>query len=354
MACKDKKKKRVFGKFTINRLAGVVEPMQGDALQVIMKRRGPDDSDEEVDIYKGYRLLSTIDGHTHMINDSDANGYTSYTSVEGDEYSHDHPWVKNDDGSLSIGVVNNHTHEVIIKSDNKEVTKMTEKVKTDPGDLQVVNKKLEDTQTKLDKALALADMNDETKAFYKNLSDSEKVEFIAKSAEEKAEMIDKAKEADPVVYKAHDGTQYRKSDGERMVKLAKQADKALTIAKAATDQAETETFTKAADKLGCLPGTQEAKIVLLKAIDGIEDEAIRKAANEILTAGNANLKDAFARAGVEGNGPHEESGPVNKLDALAKAHANAKSIGYEKAYTEVLETPEGQELYAQIEVKPVA
>lgn len=405
----DKKKKRIFGKFTINQLAAVDKPMQGDALNVIMKRQDIEEiekilpkpkkgesmndfvsrfmgnetaknefPDQDVrlgaaystyrsakksfdQIYKNYRLLSVVSGHTHMINDSDSNGYTSYTHVDGDEYSHDHPWVKNDDGSISIGEVNGHTHEVIVKSvttgspggQEQEVSEMTHDVKKDTGELQVVEKKLEDTQAELKKAQALAEMNDVTKAFYKDLPDSEKAKFIAKSAEERAELIQRAKEDDPVVYKAKDGTEYRKSDDSRMVDLAKKADKALTIAKEATERAENEAFAKRAKDLSYLPGSKEVKVALLKAIDGIEDAELKKGASEILTAGNENLKKAFETLGTEGTGPHDETNPVNRLNALAKARADEKGISFEKAYTEVLESSEGKELYSQIETRTV-
>jgi hypothetical protein len=311
--------------------------MQGDAQALILKRRDENGEieDQEVDIYKNYRLLSTVEGHTHMINDSDAKGDTSYAPLEDYEYSHSHPWVKNDDDSISIGEVHGHTHEVIVKLDTtgspggqeQEVSEMTKDVnKTDIGDLQVVKDELEVTKAKLDKALALADMNDETKTFYKNLPDSEKDGFISKSGNERAEMIQKAKEDDPIVYTGKDGTEYRKSDGEKMIALAKSRDKALNIAKAATERAESEVFTKRASELDSLPGNQETKIALLKAIDGIEDENIKKSCQEILDAGNSNLKKAFENMGVQGTGQFDESNPVNKLDALAKARASEKAI----------------------------
>lgn len=167
-------------------------------------------------------------------------------------------------------------------------------------------------------------------------------------------MISKAKESDPVVYISKaDGTEYRKSDGEKMIALAKRADKSIAIAKAATETAEREAFTKRAKELGSLPGSEEVKTALLKAIDGIEDPEIQKSCQELLNAGNTSLKKAFERSGIQGDGPHDESNPVNKLDILAKNRANDKGISFEKAYTEVLDTPEGQELYNQIETKPI-
>lgn len=226
---------------------------------------------------------------------------------------------------------------------------MADVKKTDTGDLQVVQKKLEGTQADLTKALALAEMDDVTKAFYKNLSDSEKDAFIVKSAEEKAGMISKAKESDPITYTGNDGMEYRKSDGEKMINLAKRADKSLAIAKAATEKAETEAFEKGAKDLGFLPGSNETKVAILKAVDGIEDADLKKKALELLNAGNMNLKKAFETQGVQGDGPHDETNPVNKLDVLAKKHAADKGIGYEKAYVEVLDTDEGKALYADIE-----
>ncbi|RLI60371.1 MAG: hypothetical protein DRO67_09180 [Candidatus Asgardarchaeum californiense] len=344
-----KDKTRVFGKFDIHRLACVDRPMQEDAVNVIMKRR--DDNDKE--IYKNYRLLSVSEGHTHMINDSDASGSSSY---EGDnDARHSHPFVRNDDNSLSIGMVDGHTHEVIIKLniDDKEVSKMDPKKKTEGGDdaVEKIQKSLDESNVKLEKAIALSEMNDVTKDFYKNLPETEQVEFLKKSTEEKDEAIRKAKEGDPVVFKANDGTEYRKSCDPQLIHLAKKADQAFAAAKKATDDAANQTFEKKADELNYLPGDKVTKVAVLKAINTIEDPDIKKNAIEMLKAGNMNLAKAFEVSGVEGGGLDDSANPEHKLDALAKVRMKNSDETYEKAYTHVMDSPEGKELYSQMEIK---
>lgn len=116
------------------------------------------------------------------------------------------------------------------------------------------------------------------------------------------------------------------------------------IAKA-RDEAEMERLTKrASDELGHLPGEAIAKAKVLKAIGGMGEED-RKALDTMLKAGEAAIAKGFTTFGIKPGATNSDD-PIAKLDGLAKARAAKDSIPYAKAYTAVLETAEGQELYA--------
>ena len=85
---------------------------------------------------------------------------------------------------------------------------------------------------------------------------------------------------------------------------------------------------------------------MLKAVDGIEDEAQRKAAHNALKAQNEAMAEAFKTRG-HGGGQSEPGSPDEELDNLAKAHAEKKNVSKAVAYDAVLKTEQGQELYAK-------
>lgn len=64
------------------------------------------------------KMTTSFAGHQHLI-DLDPqygdrySGSTSWATAEGSEQSHDHPWVRNPDGSITIGESAGHTHEII-------------------------------------------------------------------------------------------------------------------------------------------------------------------------------------------------------------------------------------------------
>lgn len=342
-----KKKAREFGSFDINFLAGVDKPMQGDAQAVILKRRNPEDESEPEDIYKAYRLLSVVKGHTHMINDSDAEGHTSYSEIKVEEYSHSHPWVKNDDGSLSIGIVQSHTHEVIIKSNtNKEIEKMKDDDKKTEDQSEFV-KKLEDTQVDLKKALKFGQMNDEQKAFHKNLAETQKEAFFNMPLPEMDVEIEKSKAADPVIYTGADGTVYKKSMDPAVVSMAKRLDAKDVENAEIQKRLKKQEYQKSISEHSNLAGEDDAKINLFKAIDTIEDDGERAKVLEILKSANDIIKKAFNTLGAENGDGAENSGAYDKIKKLANEKVKANDgMTFEKAFADVISTEEGKELYA--------
>lgn len=237
--------------------------------------------------------------------------------------------------------------EGIKKSNHKEETMTKEEI-------DALNKKHADemkkVQADLAKAKKLSDLKDEEKKKYNSLSDDDKDDFLNKTKEQRAEMMKRDGDTDPVVYKSLDGTEYRKSDGALVTKLAKQADENAKALKAEREKREdTELKKRASEYLKNMPGDESVKAALLKSVEGIADEEIRKKALEALKAGDNSLSGAFVRKGHNGAMPEVEDkeGALSELDKMAKAHATDHKTTYAKAYDEVIRTEVGKELYAK-------
>lgn len=121
-----KKKRRIMRKLVINRLSAVDRPAQEGALALLMKRADefldPALTAEELEqspIEKRLRLLSDENGHSHLIEEDEEGGHTSHDQADGAEFGHSHPWVRNDDGTISIGAADGHTHKPLQKSIDK-------------------------------------------------------------------------------------------------------------------------------------------------------------------------------------------------------------------------------------------
>lgn len=220
------------------------------------------------------------------------------------------------------------------KGGKDEVQEITMPNPNDAATLEAVEKKLNEAEAKLAKAEAFGKLTDVEKAHYASLDDSAKAEFLSKSDDQRKAVIAKAQEEDAVVYKSLSGDEYRKSDDERLVKMAKQADedrKALLKAQAAVKEAE---FQKRAADLQYLPGKSETHVAILKALDSIEDESIRKDALEVLKSKNQSNSQAF-----ETNGHQivsKAAGEADKeLEELAKKYAAEKGVDFFSAYEAV-------------------
>jgi hypothetical protein len=204
---------------------------------------------------------------------------------------------------------------------------------------------LEGVNDKLVKAESFGKLNDAEKTHYATLDDAGQAGFLKMDDGARSNVLEKVAASDPVVYTAADGEEFHKSDDPRLVKMARQSDTDRKLAKADRDKAEKLELTKRADdELNNLPGEPEVKVELLKAIDAIEDEAVRKSINEMLKAGNDAQAEAFITKGTKDEPIGDAEG---KLNNLAKAYAKENSVSEVDAYNEVLKTDEGSALYTE-------
>lgn len=389
--------RRIMREFRINEISAVDSPAQKGARATILKRDEP--GDDQTVLVKGDKLgmvmVQAEDGHQHLLDVTCRVGETSYASAGGDgtgDY-HTHPYMVGEDGRIEIGLALGHSHEL----DQSVVDEALRRValnaayesrdrdeinyrdptagaaKTGIGTMtEITQEAFDEVNAKADKAAAdlekaqadnerlakIAGLNGTHKSHYDTLEGDAADEFLGldeagrDAAVERAEKV--AKDENPVVYTADNGDVYRKSDDPRLVTMAKERDedrKALKAANAAAENARIEK--RATDLLKRAPGETATHVAIVKAVEGIKDDAVRDAAFETLKGLNDAMAKTFDTLGENGEDPARDSEVTEKADAeakldkLAKAHADKHGIDYAKAYTAVLATDEGKALYRQ-------
>ena len=106
--------------FKLNEISGVDVPAQEGAVTVIMKRHDPDKGIFKTEEFeKRIWLTTSVKGHAHLVDEQNYEGTfreggdTSWTQAKGEDQGHSHPWVRDSDGSVTIGEADGHTHEVM-------------------------------------------------------------------------------------------------------------------------------------------------------------------------------------------------------------------------------------------------
>ena len=212
----------------------------------------------------------------------------------------------------------------------------------------------QETITRLNKEAA---MSPDVRKYYDGLSDTDKGLFLAKSATVQEAEVQNAQLANAVIYKDANGIEYRKSDDPRLIQMAKDADEQRAVLKKLEDQNSDLALQKQLDEFKHLPGDEASRRALLKSVNAIEDEEERKNALATLKSHDANLSKFFQVTGTTANGDGQEptattfvkSGST-KLDELVKAHMKDNpGTPVEKAFDAVLQTPEGEAAYSEVE-----
>lgn len=446
---------KILRDFFIDEISPVDHMAQEPAEMVLMKRDGTNDPADgtEADgdpVEKRVYLTSITRGHQHLVDTTTPyDQRTSYDVAQGEDQGHSHPFVTQLDGSIAVGTVDGHTHEILdddslqvmigaeaakrafsaeerkrladkglalpdgsypivttgdlknairafgragnkasvarhIKKRaralgatdllpdegllalsqaepgageddtdlDKEARQMPDPKKPEKGEVQKADKggdvsaEIAELNKKLERATALAELNDAEKAFYKGLKKDEQAIFLKADAAGRAKELAKAKADDPVVYTDTEGQEYRKSDDQRVVALAKRADQDRQLAKKEREQrVQLELEKRAKDEIPFLPGEISTKMAILSSLEKIDDPELRKSALESLKAQNQEMALAFERKGVRPPAGGGSESAEDQLNKKAEALAKEKGIDVNKAYNEVLETPEGKELY---------
>lgn len=357
--------RRIMHKLSIAEISAVDRPAQEGATAVIMKRND-EKNPAPTTIEKRMVLTTPVDGHQHMLEDSDTcqAGTTSWDQNHAPNYhGHSHPWVKNSDGKIIIGEAMGHTHEVL------EVSKAADPKEQDMNEKEAQELKDRLAKAEADAALnkALAALSDADKAHYNGLDDAGKTAFLTKSADERRAEVDAAavakKAGEAVVYKSRDGFEFTSKHDPLLVTLAKKNDKLEADIEKARAEAEQSALEKrAGDELGHLPGDVKVRAALLKAVEGIKEEELRKGALAAIKSKAPEVKAATktvgtstAKAAAETTEEVEVGSPEahaiikrqaeDEIEALAKAYEAEHKVPYLKAYQAVLETERGAELY---------
>lgn len=253
-------------------------------------------------------------------------------------------WLKaNPDKSsedLPAALKKNHKEADTMPKPDEKITldELTKKVEEQETSIKKVNGELE-------VAKAYGELSDLGKKHYATLDEEGQSAFLKMTPEDRGKELKKVTDADPVVFTSADGAEFRKSDDPRLIKLAKKADKEAEIAKKEREESQKMKLEKRVkEDLQYLPGEQEVKIEVLKAVDGIEDEEVRKSAMEMLKAHNKAHEGAFDTTGSRGESLAKAE---DKLNELAKKYAEEHKVSHAVAYDTVIQTEEGKKLYEE-------
>ena len=351
-------------KFSIREISAVDNPAQGEGARVAIMKRA--------DLEKKHALLDPMDGHTHTLSyiSDDTKGESSFNGNNDDQH-HSHPWIHGMNGELIVGHTNGHTHRVGFFSkqgDSTPVADATNPTEENTMNEEEFNKKLEEIQKQLDETAARADkselvakMTDVQKAHYATLEGDDAKSFL--ESDTKDAVITKANEADPVVGE-FEGKEIRKSDDPTGV-LAALLEKAKHDKKKADkDEDDKKKFAFEAKKAELekrvatgdyknLPGTDEMKAEMLKALDSIEDESTREAAHAALVAKNKELEGAFTEVGTAIAPDPITKSTFDKIDAIRDEILRGQpELTKSAAYVLAIESKEGLELYAELQAAP--
>jgi chromosome segregation ATPase len=183
---------------------------------------------------------------------------------------------------------------------------------------------------------------------------------VAELTEARDEATKRAEEAEAEIAKAAEEAkkneeEFIEIDGEQVAKSAVPAPllKRLEAQQEAIEkmqaEREAEALAKRAEsELPNLAGTAEQKGALLKAIDGMSEDAA-KSLHEALKAADAAVSSMFKEVGKTAS---EDDGSASaRLEKMAREHATEKGVPYETAFAEVVKTAEGRELRKQSRIE---
>lgn len=368
--------KRIMRAFKLSEISGVTRPAQEGATVAIMKRDFSDDDRKKL-ADKGQALP---DGSFPIVTAADLkNAVQAFGRAKDPAKAKAHIMAR----AKALGATDSLPSDWVGKSagdtgsttsDNGDPEMLELKKKlglaetaTDADVLAAVAK-INDTATSSAAILAAinkADMSDKHSAFMSNakaaMPKGGKSAFMAMSPSERDDHMksnpiggdsdgDDAKKFADAVAKAAANDEVLKV-GDLDVRKSAVGDATFAILKAQQveiakerDARETVEFAKRADtEIPALPGESIAKGKALRAIAKLGEED-RKTVEAMLKAGNEAMRSRLKEIG-KGGGDGADT-PDQKLEALAKAHAETHKVDFAKAYNAVLESEEGRRLYA--------
>lgn len=337
-----------FTSLKIRRISGVDSPAQEPAKVVLLMKHRDEARTEKGCMPERPALTTSVNGHAHLLDLAAASGSTSW-EVSG-EHGHAHPYVVTEGGLTVIGEAAGHTHQIEVQAAKADITGDHMPNATATGSAPATDnaQRIAELEKSLARQTALASMDDAQRAHFATLKGADAEAFLVAAPEQRSAVVDAVKAADAVVYKAADGTEYRRSDDVRLVAMAKRADERDAELRRAREEQELLVLkARAQSEIPHLPGDEAVKVALLKAVGGIPDEATRTKALETLKANDAGIAEAFRRSGTRREPALGTStDPEAQLNAMATKRANEKGITFEQAYSQVSREPEGRALFA--------
>lgn len=313
-------RKNVMKEFRIDEISAVDKPAQAPAIATIMKR-AKKEMDED-DMPEDEEAMSEKERKRMKKEQEDAGVPDSADSSN------------NNSGDPADSVGNVHKDDSMSDQNDQTVEKA------------VHDEQVAELTKRAERAEQIADLSDAHRGVFKSLEGEQADEFLAMTAEQRDAEVSKAADADPVVYTSLAGEDFRKSDDQRLVAMAKRADETERKLVAKEAEAKAADLQKRANELEHLPGDADARLALVKAVDSLEGDD-RAKAEEILKAADSGLSKAFERAGTRNVAT--PGGAEAKLEQLAKRIQSEESgLSYAKAYDRALDTPEGRQFYREM------
>jgi len=332
-------------------------------------------------------LTSVTDGHQHTLDlDAPADCWsdtlmTSYQTSEGEGEQHCHAWVYDQaTGAITIALDSGHDHTVteVVPPDviaaaaanDEEPAEAAPSPVTDPpsGGTTIViaarapistpatgvptvkgnSQENQPMDPKIAKMLSLALLLPEPQRLHvAKLAPDDQVAFLGLDATARDTACKAAEAMDPIVHTTKSGLAIRKSAGDIAVILAKQADAQadqltaqaaeLAISKSATEQVTLEK--RAAADLSHFAKAIGVRAAIVKAVDGISDESIRKEAHEAIKGANAAMQLLGKAHGANDGSVHDANAPdVALRAAVEKFQSDNKLPSYEIALLKATES----------------
>lgn len=341
-------------------------------------------------VSKRMALTSQTEGHAHSIIGIQA-GSEGLAEVKAGKTSfvdgHTHDWVMDDAGNIIIADADGHTHgvSVLVKnvgSEDEEIThlekvsdsgkpaflndkdkdkdkKAETKAAEDSGSEAKVTKQendaaktvadqeLELTQKRAERLEAVVALKADQREHFDGLDSEGQDTFLAKSDSERETVLKNVRAADPVVYTDSEGNEFRKSCDPTVLRLVKSNDDLRKQAAEDRQIAKRADFEKrATTELAHLPGELVEKADLLEAVSSLSGDSL-EAVMRILKSKDRNMEAATKRLGTIGS--PEGASAEEQIDAISKRlQTEDPTLTKEGAYNKALETPEGQEAFAQL------
>lgn len=367
--------KTVMREFSLAEISAVDSPAQKGARAVLLKREARDLRAEIKELAKnGFSMALTtmVAGHSHLITMGGGQyvqraGHTDYSD------GHSHPWLMDEAGNITVGHAMGHNHgiEIVSKSysededadasedddsanddqaadgiGNDEDQSMTpeEKKAAEAAAAKKQHDEIATLTKRAERAEKVANLSDAHRAYFKGLRAEDAEAFLAADDFDRDGLIQKANEANKVVYTAADGTVYRKSDDPRLVKMAQQVDASERARRQSEEVAKRADLEKRASELTHIPGDLDTHIALLKGIDSLPEDQREKALAG-LKAQNERLGKSFLQVGHNGNEGIDSDEVLDPIEKIATEIAKRDGITFEQAYSKALDTKEGQKAY---------
>lgn len=315
-------KKRVIKDFKITELSAVDRPAQEGAVSVILKRADDINNNEQLQkaiVDYNQSTDKDLSKAQHIARRARALGLELDILKQGGLISFKS--AVDDDGGqiLETNMTNTDTKTAVDAELQKSLDAAKAQVDSLTAELNVVK--------------SIAALTELEKKHYDGLSVEDKEIFLALNKSDRDAEIAKATSEDPVIYKSLAGEEFRKSDDPRIVAMAKRADANETRYKEEFAKRQDAEFAKRAEtELAYMPGTVETRAALLKAVDTIADQEVKKGVLDSLKAKNASMSKSFETVGHNFTKSVDGEDPQAKLDELAKAHQAKEGVDYYTAY----------------------